>query len=173
MRDKDIIFQSTYDNINAFMHGKDKYELVNLYLYIMGTESLDRPPTEMEKEFLAEFCGHDAWAEFIQYRKREQRRKEEGKPPPYFKHIPPFDLQTISGILSFEIMKLMGTESKELISLRKYKARKQEERKKLKEELKIAINDSYEGDIFYKDDGWCNAADVLVKNKLITLSDDD
>jgi len=80
MSNKDIIFQSTYDNINAFMHGKDKYELVNLYLYIMGTESLDRPPTEMEKEFLAEFCGHDAWAELIQYRKREQRRKEEGKP---------------------------------------------------------------------------------------------
>ena len=43
---------------------------------------------------------------------------------------------------------------------------------KLKEDLEKAIEGSYEDGIFYKDNGWCNVAEVLVKHKLITLKKD-
>lgn len=166
-QDQDIIFQSTYENIKEFIKGKNITELSKLYMYIMGSERMNRPPNDLEKSFIKEFFTHEAWAEYLQYYKRKMNGEYK-----YFTPIPPFDLPTIAGILSFEIMQLLKNELSELATLRKYKERKQKERKDLKSDLKTAINDSYDDGVFYKVDGWCNVAEVLERNKLITLTED-
>ncbi len=162
-KERDLIFDSTYSNINEFISNhKDVPSLVDLCIYLGGLFT-KVPPTEMQKEFIGEFFTHEAWAEFVQ---------RTVKPDKFWKHIPPFDFVTIRAILSFETMLLVEEGMKEFKKVSKRKDKLEQEKKTLKKDLKEAISDSYEDGIFYKDNGWCNTADVLVKHKLITLKED-
>lgn len=163
MNSKNIIFESTYENIKEFIKDKKTFDLVNLYMYIMSTESMERPPSKVEREFITEFFSDEAWADFIQYRKREQEGKKS-----YFKHIPPFDLHTISGILSFEIMKLV---EKEFSASKRLKAQ-QNKNKKLKKDLENALDNSYYDSIFDKVDGFSNLYETLISHKLLKERED-
>ena len=157
MKDNNIIFDSTYANINVFIEKNNSVSaLIDLSLYISGS-FMDTPPTELQKEFIGEFFGHHEWAEFINYSK---------KPKTFFKQIPSFDLPTIRGILTHELLKLIKYGDK---PISKSEKRLKEEKKKLKKELKTAIKNSYFDGVFDKCDGWCNISDVLQEHKLITL----
>lgn len=155
--DDNIVFESTYDNIKAFIKGKDLGKLVKLWLYISGSDSLNRPPDELEKEFIGEFFTHDAWAVYLNKKKN---------PPTHFKHIPPFDLPNIQGILAFEIMNKIDKKLKN--------ADKLERRlKTVSEELEDALDNSYETGVFDKVDGFSNIYQVLVHRKLVKLRTDE
>ena len=43
---------------------------------------------------------------------------------------------------------------------------------KLKLKLLKAVEDSHVDGVFWKDDGWCNISDVLIKNKLLKLGEE-
>lgn len=163
----DIIFQSTYDNIKEFIKGKNVEDLMELSTYIVGTEAINRPPNELEKQFIKEFFTTEAWAEHIQYQKGTQKGK-------YFLKIPPFDLQTISKILFFEVMELAKEEmtsiKRDLSTLDLENQIKDNEKMLLEAELRVAVVKSHdENGVFWKDDGWCNISEVLQKYGLISL----
>ena len=159
------IFASIYENVNEFIKGKDLLELVKLALYIKGSDAIDRPPTEIEREFISEFFTDEKWAEHIQNLKRERVK--------YFNASPIPQLDDITGILYFEVCKLMENHlGREHLNLKLILAKQKVKDTTLKYDLGLAIHSSYEDGIFYKDKGWCNVADVLVNHKLITLTED-
>jgi hypothetical protein len=158
----DIIFDSTYANINVFISNHSSaFELTNLCLYLGGMFQ-HRPPTEMEKEFIGEFMGHDAWATYVSRSKN---------PTPLFKHIPPFDLTTILSILNFETMLAVQDKMLNIDKIEKNHEKLKSNRRELKKQLKSAIDNSYYDGIFYKADGWCYVSEVLENNNLIKLED--
>lgn len=164
---RDIVFQSTYDNIREFIKGKDIKQLMELSTYIVSTEALTRPPNELERQFIKDFFTETGWAEHIQYQKGTQKEK-------YFLKPPSFDLETISKLLFLEVMKLAKKQmiklTSELSASNLVSQIKQKEIELLVRELQIAVLESYdENGVFWKDDGWCNVSLVLQKYKLIKL----
>ena len=158
-KDKDIIFDSTYENVNVFIENhKDIFILIDLSLYISGN-FVNKPPNNIQKEFIDEFFGNHEWAVFI----NESKNKNT-----FFSNIPPFDLPTIRGILNHELLKLIKYNKDKLVS--KNEKKLIEEKEDLKRKLKLAIDYSFdENGVFWKDDGWCNVRDVLLYKNLIEL----
>ena len=153
--EEDIIFKSTYENITSFIEGKDFDKLLKLYFYISSKDYLNRPPDNFEKLFIEEFFSNEAWIKYIQSQKRVVKS--------YFKYVPPFDLGLITSILSFELLKISSKEIKKA-------KRGNIKRKPLEEDLEEAINLSYEGEVFYKVEGWSNVYEVLLKYNLVKKS---
>jgi hypothetical protein len=147
-----IVFESTYENIRDFVgkHKNNLKGLVDLSVYIRSTNSLNVPPTKFEQEFIEMFFGTDNWVKYINEEKSPKFK--------YFKHIPPFDLQTISQLLSFEVMLLVQENLSKKSELNV---------KKLKSDLKDAVSASEFDGVFDKVEGWCNVYDVLKKYKLL------
>lgn len=155
----DIIFTSTYDNILDFIKGKSLKDLVDLHLYIVGTDHMTKPPTEFQEKFIGEFFTHEAWAEWIQ---RKKRKKEK-----LFEHRPSFDLPMIQGVLAFEIMKLTEKYIEREFTAEKKLQRLKDKNKTIKKDLENSLDNSYYDGIFDKVDGFSNVYETLIKHKLV------
>lgn len=157
-----IIFDSTYEAIQNFIEDKELKDLIELHLYITGTACMQRPPTDLEKVFIEEFFTNEAWADYLQRRKREENGRQN------FFYVPPFDLPTIQGILAFEINLLTSKELKK----RDLNKKKVENIKIIKKELENALDNSVFDGIFDKVDGFSNIYEVLIKHNLVKERED-
>ncbi len=130
--------------------------------YISGTFT-NTAPNEFEKEFITEFFTDIAWVEYIQARKR---------PHSLFKHIPPFDLNNIVGILNFEIMAKARESLKLLSNKLKQKERTAQAIRELKVELENDLDNAVYDGIFDKVNGFSNLYETLIKHDLVKERDD-
>lgn len=127
--------------------------------------------------FLDEFIGLNEWANIIY---------DIHHPEAYFKKssLTTRDIlsqiRLLMGSISIHYLKTskktnisseITTLKKELKNIKNNISKKNSFKNNLKKDLRKAIKDSYEGDIFWKDNGWCNVSEVLMDYKLIKLED--
>lgn len=151
---KDLVFNSTYDNIKRFIKDKDVFRLMELVTYINST-CFDTPAEGIQIEFIEEFFGIDEWATYVNRMGRE--REKEGTA--YFsKYIPPFDLQTISSILMFETLK------KARLVIEGF----QLQADKLEKDSERALDNAIDEDgVFCKVEGFSNLYETLILHGII------
>lgn len=163
---RDIITVSLTENINEVLKDFDNLEIFSLAMYLAST-FIDTPPSEKQKVFIKKIFGEVNWAEFIQNEVRRRRPN-----PPFMIMRPPFDLSEIRAIVMFEVTKRFADVLKAESQLNLKLANMKAEKANLKLDLAVAVVNSYDGDTFWKDDGWINISEVLMKHKLIDLSED-
>lgn len=154
----DIIFESTTENIKEFVKGKSLDDLIKLYFYITTSDILDRPPTELEEEFITEFFSIKGWVDYVQSKKFPERYS-------LIRFVPVFDLPLITTVFSFEVLKLVDLS-------RRRNTRSKNKLTKVKEDLEIALDNSYHDDVFDKVDGFSNLYETLIKHKLVKERED-
>lgn len=150
-------------------------ELRDLAVYLGAGITTSVKPKEKEQEFCEKYLGAVNYGEYLRYTALPKDKK------PYFSSAfkTGSEIQELYGFVSFqvvvrssEVLLNLSSEKVKSSKLNLKIADKNLEKAKLKEDLAKAIASSYEGDIFYKDNGWCNISDVLVKHKLIKLDDE-
>lgn len=164
----DLIRQSFIDNLNRFIKPLSDIELYELNEYLMGGYA-NTPPTDLQKEFIDEFIGETAFmllhADF--------KKLENGLDPMFRPFAEIENLNKLRLLISYDINIRFGN----LLNGSKTKTATEKKpkdwNKKLKADLKQAVEDSYFDGTFDKCDGWCNVSDVLVAHNLITLEKDD
>ena len=161
MKKNDIIFQSTYDNILEFIKDKDLDLLMGLSKYISSSDMHQRPPNELEKEFIAEFFTNDGWVDYVVERKRRENNPDGGK----FFYKPRFDFDNILGILNFEII----SRSREALRLTTNKLKQIE---KLKGVLESDLDNAVFDGIFDKVEGFSNIYETLIAYNMVKERDD-
>jgi len=173
-------FQSNMDTILERFDDLELYRLANY----LNSKFGDTAPNDLQKEFIDEFFGHAEWAEFINDSKRYQKGGITFFSNGYIRCS-----ETLREVREYLLFKMSHrfidllsdkhkaeselSESK-LESLEKEITIQETELKllKLKDELSNAIDNSVDGGIFDKADGWCNISDVLLSHKLINLDSD-
>jgi len=160
------------ENVVDYCKGLSHEDLQNLVIYLGNEIEANVKPTKIQQEFCEMFLGAVNYAYFLKYWSLPEKER------PIFSNTKTIrsDLNELYMYVSWQANLRVGRLLLE-VSEWKVKASKLElkiadkklETAKLKEDLANAVLDSYEGDIFYKDDGWCNISDVLVKHKLIKL----
>lgn len=147
-------------------------DLQDLVIYLGNEIETSKKPTKVQQEFCESFLGKVSYASCLQYYALKEEKR------PIFSNIRRINSE-LSELYSFvswqanlrisvlllEIADLKVKNSKLELKI----ANKDVKTAKLKEDLSKAILNSYEGDIFYKSDGWCNVTDVLEAYKLIKL----
>ena len=161
---KDIIFQSTQDNINEFIKDKDLDKLMELCIYIVTDVSLNRPPNELEKEFIKEFFTNDGWANHINNRKYSKDK--------FYTLRDKFDLPMISSILAFEIVKLSRDAHKSLTDKLTQKERVLQSVNELKVELENGLDNAVFGGVFDKVEGFSNIYEALIRHDMVKERED-
>jgi len=147
--------KSLIENFNSFVKKLSDKDVLEISLYIT-TKFDSNPPNNITKEFIDEFIGNDDWAVFVQ----DYRTGHNSLFRPF---ILVSEINEIRSLIMFEVTLRFNK------LLNKKVVKKVDLIPKLKVDLKSAIDNSFEDDIFSKVDGWCNVSDVLVKYKLINL----
>lgn len=161
---RDIITVSLTENINDVLKDFDNIEIFSLSMYLAST-FIDTPPSEKQKVFIEKIFGNHNWAEFIQNEVRRRRPN-----PPFMITRPPFDLSEIRAIVMFEVCKRFADVLKIESQLNLKLANTKADKARLKYDLALAVESSYDEDrVFWKDDGWVNVSEVLIKHKLLNL----
>jgi hypothetical protein len=162
------------ENVVDYCKELSHEDLQNLVIYLGNEIEANVKPTKIQQEFCETFLGAVNYADFLKYWSLPEKER------PIFSNtkIIRSDLNELYMYVSWQANLRIGKLLLE-VSDWKVKASKLElkiadkklKTAKLKEDLSNAVLDSYEGNIFYKDDGWCNISDVLVKHKLIKLEE--
>lgn len=150
-------------------------ELRDLAIYLGAGITICIQPQVKEQEFCEKYLGAVNYGEYLQYTALPENKK------PHFSSAfkTGSEIQELYGFVSFQVV---VRSSEVLLSLADERVKssklnlklfdKKVETARLREDLAKAIVNSYEGDIFYKDNGWCNISEVLMKHKLIDLDDE-
>lgn len=159
------------DYINSFTFE----ELRDLAIYLGAGIMQSVVPTKQQQKFCETFLGTVNYGEYLKYHSLESKDR------PYFTsaHKTGIEIQELYGFISFQCV-LRSSEvlldlSKEKVKSSKLELKIAKEELKqatLKEDLANGIVDSFEDNVFYKDNGWCNISEVLMKYKLIELTED-
>ncbi|HSE99791.1 MAG TPA: hypothetical protein VLA48_02755 [Nitrososphaeraceae archaeon] len=157
--------QRLQGNVVDYIKDWTDEELCNLTRFF-GAEIETRKPSDKEILFIKEFIGEADYAEFVMLTKSTVKHS--------FSNIKILNsnINEIYSYLSFQsnqrLAKLILTQKKSDIKLNKQKLKILE----LKKDLLVAVENSYDGGVFYKVDGWCNVLEVLENHKLIKLTKD-
>lgn len=147
-------------------------ELQDLVIYLGNKIETAEKPTKIQQEFCELFLGKGSYAECLQYYSLSEDKR------PFFSSIRRInsDLAELYSFVSWQanlrissILLELADEKVKTSKLELEICDKNLEKAKLKEDLAKAILNSYEDNIFYKDNGWCNVSDVLIKYKMINL----
>lgn len=147
-------------------------ELQDLVIYLGNEIEENIKPTKIQQEFCETFLGGVNYAEFLKFHSLSENER------PSFGNIKRInsDLNELYTFVSWQATLRI---SNLLLEISNYKvtnsklelkiAEKDLEKARLEEDLSKAILNSYEDNIFYKNSGWCNISDVLIKYNLINL----
>ncbi len=129
-------------------------ELRDLGIYLGAEVSQKTKPSKIQQKFCEEFIGEVRYAEYLQNTNT------------YFSNdkIVGSEIAELYNFVSFQCI----LRSSELL-LENSELKLNE--LKLKKDLAEAVVASFEGNTFYKVDGWCNVSEVLEKYKLISLEE--
>jgi len=165
MKTKDIITESIRDNIYEFVTGKKIEDLIDLYNYLATKRCMESHPTELGKKFIEEFFGNDRWAGYINERKKEHTS--------IFSYLDVDDTRNSAlTFLSFEIIQLVGKGIADKSAKDRQLQKLKKEKETLKKELEQALDDSVDGGVFYKDDGFINLYEVLIRHNMVKERED-
>jgi len=162
------------EKVVEFCKNLSHRELQDLVIYLGNEIEANKKPTEIQQQFCETFLGAVYYAEFLQYWALPENKR------PLFGNIKiiSYNLNELYTFVSWQsnlrISNLLVEIADEKVNSSKLKlklADKKVEKARLREDIAKAIVNSYEGDIFYKDNGWCNVIDVLSKYKLVNLED--
>lgn len=129
-------------------------ELRDLAIYLGAEVSQKTKPSKIQQKFCEEFIGKVRFAEYLQNANI------------YFSNDKIIGSE-IAELYSFVSFQCILRSSELLLENGELKLKEL----KLKKDLAEAVIASFEGDIFYKVEGWCNISEVLEKYKLISLEE--
>jgi len=160
------------DKCKDFCEDLSSEELQDLCFYLGSGVNSNEKPTEIQQKFCEDFLGAVNYAEYLRY----TAYPKDKKPTFSTAHKTGMDIMELYSYISWQAIKRMSNLFLEISDLKvktsklEVKVASQELKKaKLKKDLSTAIVNSFEGDIFYKDNGWCNISEVLEEYKLIKL----
>lgn len=172
--------KSFQNNMNSFLDELEDLDFYRLSSYLLSGFML-RAPDKIQEDFIDEFFGKVEWADYIYYSKKENA---------YILSSHAVACADILGKvkeyllfkMNHRFIDLLSAKSKVEQHLNNTKIEVLEEQIKietnvlkntvLKFELDEAFKESIdENGVFWKDDGWCNVSDVLVKHKLLKLEE--
>jgi len=134
-------------------------DLQDLVIYLGNEIETSKKPTEVQQEFCETFLGKVSYASCLQYYSLDEEKR------PIFSNIRRINSELaelysfVSWQANLRISNLLLEISNHKVTISKLElkiANKNVKTEKLKEELSIAVLNSFEDDIFYKNDGWCN-----------------
>lgn len=147
-------------------------DLQELALYLGAKINKKEKPTQLQQKFCEQFLGIDNYIEYLRF----VALPKEKQPCFTTAFKTGNSVSEMYNFVSWQCCLRMSNLFCELTDERVKSSKlnlkladKKVETAKLREELSKAIVNSYEGNIFYKDNGWCNISEVLVKHKLIDL----
>jgi len=129
-------------------------------------------PTKVQQTFCESFIGAVSYGDYLKFHSLPEEKR------PYFStaYKTSADVSELYNFVSWQCCLRMSNlfceiadKKVESSKLELEIANKKLETAKLKEDLANAILHSYEGNVFYKDEGWLNISEVLEKYKLIDL----
>ena len=147
-------------------------ELRGLAIYLGSGIENNQKPTEKEQDFCEVFLGAVNYATYLRIKSEIKESYFSGTKTIGYEINELYSFVSFQTIIrSSEVLLQLSDEKVKSSKLELKIANKNLERAKLKEDLSKAILNSYEDNIFYKDDGFCNLSDVLIKHKLLELKD--
>lgn len=143
------------NNVIKYCETLTDKELLDLALFLGGGYYSNEPNPKITK-FINDFIGTNDWKEFDELEIKKSRTS-------YFSNIrrTAGSISELYAFISFQFLTRSRDNKKQ--DTGRFK-------KKLSTELEGAIENSFDGDIFYKADAFSNIADVLTKHKLIDLT---
>lgn len=161
----DVIYKSTYENIQDFLKGKNVNNMLDCCLFLSSSDRYQKqPPNQETKDFIEQIFSNELWADFVMQQRRPKQK--------YFNPRPPFDFDTITSILNFEVIKMASLVQYETVTKVVTKIQKINKREQLKKDLKQAMEQSVFNGTFDKIDGFINLYEVLIKHNLLEEYED-
>jgi hypothetical protein len=171
---KERSFQNNLDEFLEKITDLEFYQLVNF----LNSTFMDTDANELQTEFIDEFFGLDEWPEYV----RSCRASSITFYSNQYIHV----AETLKKVKEFLLFRmshrfidtlLAKSEAEQEVTKLKIKVLDEESITQhtklnlleLKLELSKAVENSYDDGVFWKDEGWCNISEVLIKNKLLKL----